>query len=134
MTTTTNFTNDIKTATSILRAALNVMNKEPTDYLMFELKEAVSDIIENLCCDSFEITIDGETFFAVHDSHQKEFLTTRAEETLRSITDMDSIPDWLQRHFDWNSAAEEIYNEDTFEGIVGCGTTEEVGDYTVYAS
>ena len=40
----TTFTNDIKTATSILRAALNVMNKDTSDYLMFELKEAVSDM------------------------------------------------------------------------------------------
>ena len=129
----TNFTNDIKTATSILRAAFNVMNKEPSDYLMYELKEAVSDIIENLGFEEFDVTIDGDTFSAVHDSHQKEFLTEKAKTMLENTTDMDSIPAWIQRNIDWNGAAEDLYNEDTFEGIVGCETTEEAGNYTVYA-
>ena len=129
----TNFTNDIKTATSILCAALNVMNKEPSDYLMYELKEAVSDIIENLGCDEINVTIDGDDFFAVHNSHQEKFLIAKARTLLEETTDMDDVPAWIQNNIDWNSAAEEMYRHDTFENIVLCETTEEVFYYTVYA-
>jgi len=129
----TTFTNDIKTATSILRAGLNVMNKHPSEYLMYELKEAVSDIIENLGFYGFAVTIDGDTFNAVHDSHQKEFLIKKAKTLLEETTDMEDIPRWVQSHINWDSAAEEVYRDDTFEGIVRCDTTKEVGDYTIYA-
>jgi hypothetical protein len=129
----TNFTNDIKTATSILLAGLNVMNRTPSDYLMYELKEAVSNIIENLGFDEINVTIDGDDFFAVHDSHQEEFLTARAKTLLEATTDMEEIPAWIQRNIDWDGAAEEMYSDNTFEGIVGCETSKEIGDYTVYA-